>query len=219
MNKNELILANDDSLNMINKALSAITKHHKKVSNLKTPKAYIYKKDTGMGKKLDYVKYPYMRDVANKHFPGWSWTIINTEFAGTEAFVVHGRLKWFDNGVWREGDMTAAHRIQKKRGTTQYVDLGNDIKSANTDCIKKAMNHYMSIADDIYKAQVKSEEEIVAEIEKNKLSSEELSEILKLAQNAGKLNEIKNKIETHEISKTNYEGACAKLTRLTQTDL
>ena len=81
---------------------------------------------------MDYVEYSYMREIADKHYPGWSWTVIKTEFAGTEAYVVHGRLKWFDNGVWREGDSTAAHRVQKKRGSSDYVDLGNDIKAANT---------------------------------------------------------------------------------------
>lgn len=219
MNKNELMLLDTNSLDIINKSLNKITSHHKTVSRIKTPKRYIYKKPTGQGKKLDYVTFPYMRDVADKQYPGWSWTVIGYEFVGDKAFMVQGRLKWFDEGVWREGDATAAHRIQKKKATGEYSDIGNDIKAANTDCIKKAMNMYLNIADDIYKAQIKTEEEIAAEIEKNKLSSDELNEILRLAENAGKLNDIKNKIDTYAISKINYEGACAKLTRLSQTDL
>ncbi len=146
---NELTLIENGSLASINKALSSITKHHKKVSDIKTPKPFVKQK---MG--MDYVEYSYMREIADKHYPGWSWTVIKTEFAGTEAYVVHGRLKWFDNGVWREGDSTAAHRVQKKRGSNDYVDLGNDIKAANTDCIKKAFNMYMNICDDVYRNQV-----------------------------------------------------------------
>ena len=122
---------------------------HGLVSKMKTPKAYIKDK---MG--MDYVEIGYMKQTADIHYPGWSWQIINTEFAGTEAFVVHGRLMWYDSGVKRIGDMTAAHRIQKKKGSSEYVDLGNDIKSANTDCMKKAFNMYMNIADDVYKNQV-----------------------------------------------------------------
>ena len=150
---NELAIIENGALTDINKALKNITKKHKKVSDIVTPKAFIKQK---MG--MNYVEYSVMRDIADKEYPGWSWTVIKTEFAGTEAYVVHGRLKWFDNGVWREGDATAAHRVQKKRGTDDYVDLGNDIKAANTDCIKKAFNMYMNICDDVYGNQVEDPE-------------------------------------------------------------
>ena len=131
------------------KIREAITKKHKKVSNLTTPTFYVKKK---MG--MDYVEYSYMREIADKEYPGWSWTIQKTEVLGSEAYVVHGRLKWYDEGIWREADMVAAHRIQKKRGTSEFVDIGNDIKASNTDCIKKAFNMYLNIADDVYRNQV-----------------------------------------------------------------
>ena len=35
-----------------------------------------------------------------------------------------------------------------------FVDVGNDIKAANTDCIKKAFNMYLNIADDVYRNRV-----------------------------------------------------------------
>ena len=132
---------------------------HEKVSMEDTPRSFIKNK---MG--LDYVEYSYMRKLADKFYPGWSWTIISTETLGSEAFMVHGRLKWFEGGIWREGDCTAAHRIQKKRNSDSFVDVGNDIKSANTDCIKKAFNMYLNIADDVYRNRVEdtslSQEEI-----------------------------------------------------------
>ena len=132
---------------------------HEKVSMEDTPRSFIKNK---MG--LDYVEYSYMRKLADKFYPGWSWTIISTETLGSEAFMVHGRLKWFEGGIWREGDCTAAHRIQKKRNSDNFVDVGNDIKSANTDCIKKAFNMYLNIADDVYRNRVEdtslSQEEI-----------------------------------------------------------
>ena len=122
---------------------------HEEVSMEDTPKSFIKNK---MG--VDYVEYSYMRKLADKHYPGWSWNIISTETLGSEAFMVHGRLKWFEGGIWREGDCTAAHRIQKKRNSDSFVDVGNDIKSANTDCIKKAFNMYLNIADDVYRNRV-----------------------------------------------------------------
>ena len=198
---NELTLIENGSLQNINKALNNITKHHKKVSDIKTPKPFIKQK---MG--MDYVEYSYMREIADKHYPGWSWTVIKTEFAGTEAYVVHGRLKWFDNGVWREGDSTAAHRVQKKRGSSDYVDLGNDIKAANTDCIKKAFNMYMNICDDVYRNQVEDPE----------LTDEQRNNISELAKLANREDEVMSKVDEGIINAFNYKASIAKLERLSK---
>jgi len=198
----ELALIENGALTDIKKALKVITKHHKKVSELKTPKAFIKQK---MG--MDYVEYSVMRDIADNEYPGWSWTVIKTEFAGTEAYVVHGRLKWFDNGVWRDGDVTASHRIQKKRGTDEYVDLGNDIKAANTDCIKKAFNMYMNICDDVYRNQVEDPE----------LSEEQRKDINVTAsklKDKDKKKKIIEQIEDGVINAFNYKASMAKLERL-----
>lgn len=198
---NELAIIENGALTDINKALRNITKQHKKVSGIATPKAFIKQK---MG--MDYVEYSVMRDIADKEYPGWSWTVIKTEFAGTEAYVIHGRLKWFDNGVWREGDATAAHRVQKKRGTSDYVDLGNDIKAANTDCIKKAFNMYMNICDDVYRNQVEDPE----------LTDKQKNNILESAKIAGRDTEVMEKVESGVINAFNYKASMAKLERLAQ---
>ena len=198
---NELAIIENGALTNINKALKSITKQHKKVSGIATPKAFIKQK---MG--MDYVEYSVMRDIADKEYPGWSWTVIKTEFAGTEAYVIHGRLKWFDNGVWREGDATAAHRVQKKRGTNDYVDLGNDIKAANTDCIKKAFNMYMNICDDVYRNQVEDPE----------LTDKQKNNILESAKIAGRDTEVMEKVESGVINAFNYKASMAKLERLAQ---
>ena len=198
---NELAIIENGALTDINKALKSITKQHKKVSGIATPKAFIKQK---MG--MDYVEYSVMRDIADKEYPGWSWTVIKTEFAGTEAYVIHGRLKWFDNGVWREGDATAAHRVQKKRGTNDYVDLGNDIKAANTDCIKKAFNMYMNICDDVYRNQVEDPE----------LTDKQKNNILESAKLSGRDTEVMEKVESGVINAFNYKASMAKLERLAQ---
>jgi hypothetical protein len=172
--------------------------YHKTVSNMKTPQKYIKQK---MG--LDYVEYGYMRDLADKFYPGWSWTIIKSSALGSEAYEVHGRLKWFDNGIWREGDCVAAHRIQKKRGSDEFVDVGNDLKAANTDTIKKAFNMFMNIADDIYRNQIDE-----YELEK--------SQIQQLLDSAGNVDDdtqtiIAEKIDTREINAYNFEQSLEKL--------
>ena len=190
-------IENLESIELVRKA---ITDKHKNVSNIKTPKPFIKKK---MG--MEYVEYSYMREIADKEFPGWSWKVVSTEVLGSEAYVVHGRLKFYDEGIWRECDVTASHRIQKQRGTNDFVDIGNDVKAANTDAIKKAFNMYMNIADDVYRNQVDDLE----------LSDLEKSDILVLASeiNEEKLEQIKELIEDDTINTANYKASFAKLER------
>ena len=195
---NDIIqIENLESIELVRKA---ITDKHKNVSNIKTPKPFIKKK---MG--MEYVEYSYMREIADKEFPGWSWKVVNTEVLGSEAYVVHGRLKFYDEGIWRECDVTASHRIQKQRGTNDFVDIGNDVKAANTDAIKKAFNMYMNIADDVYRNQVDDLE----------LSDLEKSDILVLASEISeeKLEQIKELIEDDTINTANYKASFAKLER------
>ena len=199
-NNGELMVVDKQTLDAVNKVRKSITKKHKVVSNISTPKPFVKKK---MG--LDYVEYSYMREVADKEYPGWGWTIIKTETLGSEAYVVHGRLKWYDEGIWREGDMTAAHRIQKKRGTDEFVDIGNDIKSANTDCIKKAFNFYLNIADDVYRNQV----------EDMTLSDDQINTLIESAAKVSKdrLSEVTELINDQTIHRANYKASMAKLQR------
>ena len=150
--RNELVLTEtvtSDGTIITSDTFDVIRDQHHEVSMIDTPRSFIKNRQG-----VDYVEVGYMKKMADKHYPGWSWTIIRTETLGSEAFMVHGRLKWFEGGIWREGDMTAAHRIAKKRGSNEFVDVGNDIKSANTDCIKKAFNMYLNIADDVYRYRV-----------------------------------------------------------------
>ena len=149
---NELVLTEtvtSDGTIITSDTFDVIRDQHHEVSMTDTPRSFIKNRQG-----VDYVEVGYMKKMADKHYPGWSWTIIRTETLGSEAFMVHGRLKWFEGGIWREGDMTAAHRIMKKRNSNEFVDVGNDIKSANTDCIKKAFNMYLNIADDVYRNRV-----------------------------------------------------------------
>lgn len=174
---------------------------HEEVSMEDTPKSFIKNK---MG--VDYVEYSYMRKLADKHYPGWSWTIISTETLGSEAFMVHGRLKWFEGGIWREGDCTAAHRIQKKRNSDSFVDVGNDIKSANTDCIKKAFNMYLNIADDVYRNRV----------EDTSLSQEDIDSLYKEME--GLNDEWKEKIslsiESGDIEKNDIDKVITRINQI-----
>ncbi len=199
-NNNEVIIVDQKMLKATDTIRLAITEKHKKVSRIKTPKPFIKKK---MG--LDYVEFSYMRDLADKEFPGWSWTIEKSEVLGSEAFVVHGRLSWYDEGIWRKADMVAAHRIQKKRGTNEFVDIGNDVKASNTDCIKKAFNMYLNIADDVYRNQVEDLE----------LSDEQKNEILILAGDVSeeRMEQVHDLIKEQAVNTANFNSSIKKLDR------
>ena len=199
-NNNEVIVVDQQMLDAADSIRKAITKKHKKVSRIKTPKPFVKKK---MG--LDYVEFSYMREIADKEYPGWSWTIEKSEVLGSEAYVVHGRITWYDEGIWRKADMVAAHRIQKKRGTNEFVDIGNDVKSANTDCMKKAFNMYLNIADDVYRNQV----------EDVSLSDEQKNDILLIASEISeeRMEQIHDLIKDQAINTANYNSSKIKLER------
>ena len=197
---NEITVIDEQTLQVNDAIREAITAKHKFVSRIKTPKPFIKKK---MG--LDYVEFSYMREIADKEYPGWSWTIEKTEVLGSEAFVVQGRLLWYDEGIWRKADMVAAHRIQKKRGTNEFVDIGNDIKASNTDCIKKAFNMYLNIADDVYRNQV----------EDLQLSDEQKNEILILADDVSeeRMKQVHELIKDQAVNTANFDSSIRKLER------
>ena len=205
MSKDNSLMVLDNGLHGnpkdIQEALKSITDRHREISNIETPKAYQYKKQN-----FDYVKIEYMRAIANKYFPTHSWKIISTEVLGSEAYVVHGRLTWHEeaNGVMvkRTGDMVAAHRIQKLVGTDKFSDIGNDVKAANTDTMKKAYNMHMNIADDVYRNKYE-------EIE---LSENQKKTLLLLAKKVGMHKTIKDKIDSNEIHGKNYSASIGKLT-------
>ena len=201
MSKQLTTINNTLSIDEINDMLSNVTKKHEEVSRIKTPKVFIKKKQN-----FDYVDVGYMKKIADKYFPGWSWKIIHREALGSEAYVVHGRLTFYDNGVMRNGDMVAAHSLQKLKGTQQFSGIGNDVKAANTDTMKKAFNMFMNIADDVYKNQVEDPE----------LSDEQKNELLLLAKilSDAKYEEILENIEDTLINTMNFNGAKKKLQRL-----
>lgn len=200
-NNNELQTIENGKLDILQFELRKITKQHKEIGKIETPKGLVKKKQG-----FDYVELSYMKNIANEQFPGWSWTIIKGEALGSNAYVVHGRLKWLDNGLWREGDMVAAHRIQTKRGTDEFVDIGNDIKSANTDCMKKALNVYLDIAADVYRSEDPTLDD--TQYEKLMNTAKKISKDMSY--------EIAKKINDSQINTSNYKASLAKLERMAQ---
>tara|TARA_Y100001938_G_C7945306_1_gene356468 strand:+ start:156 stop:764 length:609 start_codon:yes stop_codon:yes gene_type:complete len=192
-NKNGAIVKNNSIVELEAEVMSK----HSEVSNIDTPKYYV-KQQQG----FDYVDEGYMRHLLNMHYPIWKWEIIKHEFVGTEAIAVHGRLTIVDNGIERHFDSIDAHRIASN--AKGYVDIGNDLKSANTDCFKVAVNRLCNIADDVYRKR----------IEDISLSDKQLSKIegkLKKLKDEGLVKKIKVGIESMTINKTNFDATVRKI--------
>ena len=178
---------------------SVITKHSE-VSQLDTPNYYV-KQQQG----FDYVDEGYMRHLLNLHYPIWKWEITKYEFIGDKSIAVHGRLTIVDNGIERHFDSIDAHRIASN--DKGYVDIGNDLKSANTDCFKVAVNRLCNIADDVYRKRI---EDIT-------LSTEQVATIegkLKVIKDKASVVRIQTGIEKMTINSTNYDATMRKIETL-----
>ena len=169
---------------------------HDFVSNIPTPKAFV--KDKGG---FDYVDEAYMRHLLNNHYPIWKWDIIKYEFIGDKVIVIHGRLTIIDNGVERHFDSVAAHRIASNQ--KGYVDLGNDLKGANSDAFKVAVNRLCNIADDVYRKQIPDLE----------LKEDQVKSINDLLDSIGgdTANKVRTGMQDMSINSTNYEATIRKL--------
>ena len=177
---------------------TSLTIKHQHVSEEPTPQDVVKSRNG-----FEYVDEGYMRWRLNQHYPIWSWEVIKYETLGDKAIVVHGRLKIMDEGIPRSFDSVAAHRIAQARSGAGYVDLGNDLKAANSDAFKVAVNRLCNVADDVYRKQY-----IDNTISKNQ------SDYLYLLMSQLDVDEAK-KVEaalvSGKINKDNYEKVVSKL--------
>ena len=164
----------------------AIRDKHKSISFTDTPKYYVKEKQG-----FEYIDEGYMRHVLNQIFPVWNWEIIEYELLGGDWVVVHGRLTIYDNGVPRKYDSLSSHRIQKKRETGEFVDIGNDMKAANSDAFKVAVNRLCNVSDDVYRKRIESAE----------LTDKQEKLILDLAKKADMLDRVSSAIKGGSINK------------------
>ena len=168
------------------------------MSNIPTPKVFV--KDKGG---FDYVDEAYMRNQLNSHYPIWKWEIRKYEFMGDKVISLHGRLTIMDHGIERHFDSVAAHRIATNQ--KGYVDLGNDLKAANSDCFKVAVNRLCNIADDIYR-------KLIPDL---RLSDEQKETINKMMDKGGvDVENMKKMMESLEINSMNYEATVRRIEQI-----
>ena len=180
----------------------SITETHDRISNTDTPKCFVSDK-AGM----DYVEEGYMRHLLNKSFPIWTWEVLKHEFLGDAWIVVHGKLTIIDSGMKRSYDALASHRIQKKRGTEVYVDIGNDIKAANSDCFKVAVNRLCNIADDVYRKRID-------DVSLSDKQEKELTTLLAKLDDKKVVEKVTDGISNMSINSTNLEATKRRINAL-----
>ena len=179
---------------------SGLVMKHNTMATLDTPKAYI-KQQQG----FDYVDEAFMRHQLNQHYPIWKWEIIKYEFIGDKAISVHGRLTVVDNGIERYFDAVDAHRIASN--DKGYVDIGNDLKSANTDCFKVAVNRLCNIADDVYRKRVE-------DLSLNEDQISVLEDKIKKLKDDEKIKVIRESVKNMAINTTNYTATMRRIDSL-----
>ena len=184
---------------MLNTSDDVLINKHQQVSETPTP-SDVVKSRNG----FDYVDEGYMRWRLNQHYPIWSWEVIKYETLGDKAIVVHGRLKVMDEGVPRSFDSVAAHRIAVSRNGSGYVDLGNDLKAANSDAFKVAVNRLCNVADDVYRKQYVDKS--LGDVQVNNLM-----DVIAEMDNKEEADKVHRALKSGMINQDNYDKVMSKL--------
>ena len=177
----------------------SIRQKHQDISFTDTPKYYVKERQG-----FDYVDEGYMRHVLNQNYPIWNWEIIKYELLGSEWIAVQGRLTIYDNGICRKYDSISSHRIQKKRESSEFVDIGNDMKAANSDAFKVAVNRLCNVSDDVYRKR----------IEEPELTDKQRTFIMSLASQVEKEEVVEQSIASGKIHKFNASRTIDQLKEL-----
>lgn len=128
----------------------------------KTPKEQIYTRPAKGGGVWSYVTGTYVKKVLNMMF-GWDWDFEIVEFKydlTIKQVYVLGKLKCRSNGKEIIKMQFGRKDIICKKGTDIPLDLGNDLKAASTDALKKCANE-LGIASDVYSPNEFKEIEVI----------------------------------------------------------
>lgn len=151
-NDNKLALIEAEDLSLVSN--NSLNEHQLKQILKRTPKQYIKQRPAKGGGTWEYVTGGYVKKCLNIMF-GWDWDfeIIEQHVMHGEA-IVKGRLTCRSNGKtiikMQFGNKDVIYR-KLQQGETERIPLsiGNDLKAAATDCLKKCAAE-IGIAADIY---------------------------------------------------------------------
>ena len=189
MEKNETPVITESELSKVDKNL--LNKSQLNFLFKPTPKAHIYERPAKGGGVWKYVTGTYFKKVLNLMF-GWNWDFeIMDEIVNMEAaqVIIKGRLTVrtgnativrmqygrqdlkFKNDFLLDKDgnkIMGTNGYPKKFKTTIPLDLGNDLKGAATDALKKCASE-LGIASDVYAPKEYKEISIIEDAEPRNL--------------------------------------------------
>lgn len=162
-------------------------KYQKALTNLvsgQTPKDAVFQKPMGRGVSVDYVPGWWFVEQLNALF-GYYWDFeIESHEVGTESCWVKGKLTIKDPKSNLTVTKSAFGGSKIKSKGNPAIDIGDDLKSAATDALKKAAT-LLGIAADIYgRREVQSETSSKTQLtslysiaEKRSISKEKIEEL------------------------------------------
>lgn len=147
--ENELALIEPEELSLVEN--NSLNPAQLKQLLKKTPVQYVKERPAKGGGKWKYVTGGYVKKVLNLMF-GWDWDFeIVDEKIYQKQIVVRGKLTCRSNGRQIIKTQYGRKDIAFRKESEDYLDIGNDFKSAASDCLKKCAAE-IGIAADIYNA-------------------------------------------------------------------
>ena len=152
MEENKLALINAEDLSLVEN--NSLNPNQLAIILKKTPAQYLKARPAKGGGTWDYVTGGYVKKCLNLMF-GWDWDfeILDEKILFGEA-IVKGKLTCRSNGKeivkMQFGNKDIMYkRDVDKDGNRIPLSIGNDLKAATTDCLKKCAAE-IGIASDIY---------------------------------------------------------------------
>jgi recombination DNA repair RAD52 pathway protein len=134
----------------------------------RTPEKYVRNRPAKGGGQWKYVSGGYVKKCLNLLFGfDWSFEILEQMIMHKEA-IVKGKLTINSNGKTIVKMQFGNKDIMYRKGTEEPLSIGNDLKSAATDALKKCAAE-IGIAADIYNAEEFREVQVDTETELEKI--------------------------------------------------
>lgn len=135
----------------------------------RTPEKYVRTRPAKGGGQWKYVSGGYVKKCLNLLFGfDWSFEILEQMIMHKEA-IVKGKLTINSNGKTIVKMQFGNKDIMYKKGTEEPLSIGNDLKAASTDALKKCAAE-IGIAADIYNAEEFREVQVDTETELDKIA-------------------------------------------------
>lgn len=208
--ENELALIQPTELTLVEN--NSLNPNQLKHILKRTPTQYVKQRPAKGGGTWRYVTGGYVKKCLNLMF-GWDWDFeITSYIIQFDEAIVQGKLTARSNGKpiikTQFGNKDIAYKkqtdIEKQNGVARIpLSIGNDLKAAATDCLKKCASE-IGIAADIYNA----DDFIELNVNNSKITANDLRELLNLKEESLSESEI---LDAERIIKNNETNSFEKL--------